>query len=98
MTQLRTGPREAWQVRSGSIGGDSVQPIRERVERSDSKVSSLAMLVPCARGTVLRVTAAGELRRRLLDLGVLPGQCVSVEAFAPLDGPIEITGGSWTVR
>jgi Fe2+ transport system protein FeoA len=53
--------------------------------------TSLAAVPVGARARVARVNATGELRRRLLDLGVLPGEEVVVEAIAPVGGPVEIT-------
>jgi ferrous iron transport protein A len=46
-----------------------------------------------ACGTKARITAiglGGPLRRRLMDMGVLPGQEVVVEKVAPLGDPIEV--------
>jgi len=46
-----------------------------------------------ARGTKARITAigaVGALRRRLMDMGVLPGEEVVVEKVAPLGDPIEV--------
>jgi ferrous iron transport protein A len=46
-----------------------------------------------ALGTKARITkvgASGALRRRLMDMGVLPGEEVVVEKVAPLGDPIEI--------
>ena len=46
-----------------------------------------------AHGTRARITqlgVAGPLRRRLMDMGVLPGQEVVVEKVAPLGDPIEV--------
>lgn len=46
-----------------------------------------------ALGTKARITAVGApgaLRRRLMDMGVLPGEEVVVEKVAPLGDPIEV--------
>ena len=51
-----------------------------------------------AHGTRARITqlgVAGPLRRRLMDMGVLPGQEVVVEKVAPLGDPIEVTVKSY---
>jgi len=51
----------------------------------------LTGLAPGDRGTVVRVTSAGGFRRRLLDMGVVPGSEIKVEGVAPLGDPIEVT-------
>jgi Fe2+ transport system protein FeoA len=40
---------------------------------------------------VIRVTAAGGLRRRILEMGVGPGTEIIVNGVAPLGDPIEVT-------
>lgn len=50
-------------------------------------------LARLARGEKARITtvgATGPLRRRLMDMGVLPGEEVVVEKVAPLGDPIEV--------
>ncbi|GAB4199243.1 MAG: hypothetical protein OHK0013_09190 [Sandaracinaceae bacterium] len=41
-------------------------------------------------GIVERIVGGGALRRRLLELGVLPGARVRVVRIAPLGDPIEL--------
>ena len=43
------------------------------------------------RGKVVRIAAPGPLRRRLMDMGVVPGAEIKVEGTAPLGDPIEVT-------
>ena len=38
--------------------------------------------------TVLHVRGEGALRRRLLDMGILPGTAVTVTGAAPLGDPL----------
>ena len=45
---------------------------------------------PCR---VLRLTAGGAVRQRLLDMGLLPGSVVRVERAAPLGDPLELRLG-----
>ena len=40
--------------------------------------------------TVVKVGGEGELRLRLLDMGIIPGTQVAVHKVAPLGDPIEI--------
>lgn len=39
---------------------------------------------------VERLGGAGSFRRRLMELGLLPGTCVTVVGRAPLGGPVEL--------
>ena len=50
--------------------------------------------------TVREVTGAGAFRRRLLEMGLVPGVTVKVVTIAPLGDPmqIEIRGGQWSIR
>lgn len=43
------------------------------------------------RGVVKSVTAEGNIRRRLFDMGVTPGAEIFMRKRAPLGDPIEIT-------
>ncbi|MDD6796366.1 MAG: FeoA family protein [Clostridiaceae bacterium] len=43
------------------------------------------------KGTVLRVTAQGGIKRRLFDMGITPGAEISMKKAAPLGDPIEIS-------
>lgn len=42
------------------------------------------------RGRVVKITAEAEIKRRLLDMGIVPGAKVKVEKVAPLGDPIDI--------
>ena len=42
------------------------------------------------RGRIKRLTCRGQLRRRLMDMGVVPGTEVEVERPAPLGDPLKI--------
>jgi len=39
---------------------------------------------------ITKVGSVGEIKRRLLEMGVLPGSQVMVERMAPLGDPIEV--------
>ncbi|MEW6387160.1 MAG: FeoA family protein [Thermodesulfobacteriota bacterium] len=52
---------------------------------------NLAKLSPGARGRITKIGAIGPMKRRLMDMGVLVGETVTVEKIAPLGDPIEIT-------
>ena len=43
------------------------------------------------KGTVLKISAEGKIKRRLFDMGVTPGVEIKVKKLAPLGDPIEVT-------
>jgi len=58
--------------------------------REDDKRTHLGAIVPGGRCTVVRVGCDGCLGQRLGDLGLTPGEAVTVVRNAPLRDPIEI--------
>jgi Fe2+ transport system protein FeoA len=52
-------------------------------------MSDLSQLQPGERATICEVGGSGALRRRLLDMGVVPGVEVEVVRIAPLGDPVE---------
>lgn len=53
---------------------------------------NLSELKPGQRGRIIRLDSTiGPIRRRLLDMGVIPGEWIWVEKVAPLGDPIEVT-------
>lgn len=53
-------------------------------------VRPLSELEPPEKGRIVRVGGKGEIRRRLLDMGVVTGSVVEVERVAPLGDPVQI--------
>ncbi|ABK98422.1 FeoA family protein [Pelobacter propionicus] len=52
----------------------------------------LAVMKPGQEGTIARIdTAAGPIKRRLMDMGILAGERVRVEKVAPLGDPLEVS-------
>ncbi len=51
---------------------------------------SITELKPGDLAEVEEVYGDGELRQRLLDLGILPGRVIEFVRFAPLGDPLEI--------
>lgn len=41
-------------------------------------------------GTIAKVTAAGELGRRIRDMGLVPGASLHVQGRAPLKDPVAV--------
>jgi ferrous iron transport protein A len=50
----------------------------------------LSRLRPGQRGLITFIGSTGPVRRRLLDMGVLVGEHVTVAKVAPLGDPIEV--------
>jgi Fe2+ transport system protein FeoA len=53
-------------------------------------VKALTDLKPGQRGIISKVGGSGQIRRRILDMGVVPQTEVGVERVAPLGDPIEV--------
>ena len=51
---------------------------------------NLAKLKPGEKGKITAIGAIGPLKRRLMDMGVLVGEEVTVVKVAPLGDPIEV--------
>ncbi|WP_448807968.1 metal-dependent transcriptional regulator [Aminobacterium mobile] len=49
----------------------------------------LVMLRPGMKGTINRITADGPLRKRLLEMGLVPGSIITYIQTSPLGDPIE---------
>jgi Fe2+ transport system protein FeoA len=50
----------------------------------------LSQLKPKERGTIVKVGGDRPVRRRILDMGVVPGTEVEVVKVAPLGDPVEL--------
>ena len=53
-------------------------------------VRPLNEMKPGEKGRVWKITGQGSLKRRLLDMGVIPGSPVEVVKVAPLGDPIDV--------
>ena len=60
----------------------------------------LADLTVGTEASVTQVTGSGSFRRRLLELGILPGTRVELIGIAPLGDPLEllVRGSSLSIR
>jgi ferrous iron transport protein A len=57
--------------------------------------------IPLGRSVTVRtVDGARAFRRRLLEMGLVPGTPVRIVTIAPLGDPlrIEVRGGQWSIR
>ena len=53
-------------------------------------MTNLARLALGARGRIAAIGAVGPMKRRLMDMGLVPGEEVTVVKVAPLGDPIEV--------
>ncbi len=53
-------------------------------------VKTLMDLKAGEKGRIMRLTAQGAIRRRLIDMGVLPDVLVELQSIAPLGDPLKI--------
>jgi ferrous iron transport protein A len=53
-------------------------------------IMNLAKLAPGETARITAIGAIGPMKRRLMDMGLLPGEEVKVEKVAPLGDPIEV--------
>lgn len=51
---------------------------------------TLKELKPGEKGEILKLRGEGPLKRRLLDMGIVPGETVEVIRVAPLGDPVEV--------
>jgi Fe2+ transport system protein FeoA len=52
--------------------------------------SPLNELKPAAKGIIKQVKAQGMLKKKLLDMGVVPGSRLEILRVAPLGDPVEV--------
>lgn len=60
-------------------------------------MTTLARLQPGQKGRITSIGAVGSLKRRLMDMGILVGEEVSVVKVAPLGDPIEVRIKSYSL-
>ena len=77
-------------------------PILKTIFRNATKprLSSLAEISLGRAVTVRAVDGPRAFRRRLLEMGLVPGTIVRVVTVAPLGDPlrIDVRGGQWSIR
>jgi ferrous iron transport protein A len=47
------------------------------------------------KGKITKIESTGPLKRRLMDMGVLAGEEITLEKIAPLGDPMEVTVKSY---
>jgi ferrous iron transport protein A len=60
-------------------------------------MTDLSKLALGSTGRVMKIGALGPMRRRLMDMGLVPGEVVKVTKVAPLGDPIEISVKSYSL-
>ena len=53
-------------------------------------LKTLIDLKPGEKARVKSVTAQGTIRRRIVDMGLVPGTEIEMERYAPLGDPVEL--------
>ncbi len=51
---------------------------------------TLKSIMPGSRAIVRQLTGSGNVKRRLMDMGIIPGTEILVQKVAPLGDPVEI--------
>lgn len=69
--------------------GNSTQ-VDDETDQVNKEHVNLSTLKVGQEAKVIRVTAESRLKRRLLDMGVVPGTKVRLEKIAPLGDPIDV--------
>ena len=59
-------------------------------KKGGKETFTLKDLKPGEKGKVIKIKVKGDLKKRLLDMGVVPGTEVQLERIAPLGDPIDI--------
>jgi DtxR family Mn-dependent transcriptional regulator len=63
----------------------------DMVDKKESKADfTLRDLKPGEKGKVTKIKGKGNLKKRLLDMGIVPGTEIQLEKVAPLGDPIDI--------
>ncbi len=51
---------------------------------------SLSDLEPGQKARVAKISGSGSIKRRILDMGLVPGSEIEMERYAPLGDPVEV--------
>lgn len=69
---------------------EEVRTKKQQGGRKNMATVKLKNLKPGQKGKVLKISARGEVNKRIVEMGVTPGAVVEVERVAPLGDPIDI--------
>jgi ferrous iron transport protein A len=87
-TGRKTAQRTKATVSSKSI--DRSDPPGKGESREPMAEILLRHMMPRQKGVISKITAQGELGRRIRDMGLVPGIPVEVQGRAPLKDPVAI--------
>lgn len=73
-----------------ALSADYLRQIFVKTERSEEKIIGLSQLKIGETGVVRLIDAAGEIKRRLMDMGITRGTSIYVQKLAPLGDPMEL--------
>lgn len=61
---------------------------------------NLSQIKPGQKTRVLKITGGGPIKRRIMEMGLVPGAEIEMERYAPLGDPIEVklTGQHLSLR
>jgi DtxR family Mn-dependent transcriptional regulator len=71
----------------------TLEEVRQRRKLAEGKImkkTNLKELNPGQKGKVLKINSRGEIKRRIVEMGITPGALIEVERVAPLGDPIDI--------
>jgi ferrous iron transport protein A len=84
-----------WQAVARCYPGDNlVRPVHRELQQdfwggnSMAQTLSLREVNPGQRATIVRVDGASAVRRRLIEMGIVPGETIQAERVAPLGDPV----------
>lgn len=73
-----------------ALSSNYLRQIFIKNERTKEKIVGLSHLSVGQTGIVRLIDAAGEIKRRLMDMGITRGTSVYVQKLAPLGDPMEL--------
>ena len=81
MRQHRNGASDRWSFYQRYTG--------QKTKRDPMDGVTLDTLEPGQKGRILRIKGAGEISKRIADMGLVRGTMIEVERVAPLGDPVE---------
>jgi len=72
-----------------ALGTEACPPFSHS-EDTPMTTTSLHLLAPGQKAKITKIRAQGEMNKRLLEMGILPGSLIEMERVAPLGDPIQI--------
>jgi len=71
-------------------GSHAAVTLRELKDKRQVETKQLSELLPGSRTRVIRIMGSGTLRRRIMEMGIIPGVEMKIERVAPLGDPVEL--------